>query len=220
MKKARKASYMFVRLRRKRRTDKSEFEKESNNMIIPKEFEKYQEFPEDCPRYDKNNPDYRCSVDCDKTNYRKNKAKEEVGKGSKSIYEIFNLVTLFLCEMGIESRCIIIDGLDILKTINYEHIRCLYNLNQPSDIIWMRFTTDGYLGVVASSNDINFEYGTTSGKIIRSVGKQWDEKKIIIVPLPGIKGRQERLLVEKMIGNYLRDKKVSIIDLYSHNLGE
>lgn len=105
-------------------------------------------------------------------------------------------------------------------TINYEHIKHLYKLERQSDIVWMRFTTHGYLGVVASSNDINFDYNTNSGKIIKSVNKEWDKKKIIIVPLPKIAGRRERLQIEKMIGNYLSDNKVPIIDLYSHNLGE
>lgn len=45
-------------------------------MIIPEEFKKYTDIPVDCPKYDKSNPDYRCSVVYDKSNYRKNKAKE------------------------------------------------------------------------------------------------------------------------------------------------
>lgn len=189
-------------------------------MVIPKEFEKYKELPKDCPKYDKNNPDYRCSVDYDKSNYRKTKAKEEADKEKVSIVEICNLTNSFLNKIGVESRCILIDGLDILMTINYEHIRRTYKLERQSDIVWMRFTTDGHLGVVASSNDINFDYDTNSGKIIKSVNKKWDEKKIIIAPLPEIAGRQERLLIEKMIGNYLSDNGVPIIDLYSHNLGK
>jgi hypothetical protein len=89
-----------------------------------------------------------------------------------------------------------------------------------NDIVWMKFTIDGYLGVVASSNDIDFNYNTNSGKLIKSVNKKWDKNRIIIVPFPNIKGRDERVMIEKMIGNYLSDNKVPIIDLYSHNLGE
>ena len=70
------------------------------------------------------------------------------------------------------------------------------------------------------SNDINFEYTTNSGKLIKSVDKEWDKNVIIIVPLPNIKSRQERLMIENMIGNYLRDKNIPKIDLYSHNLGK
>ena len=189
-------------------------------MVIPENLNKYKETPNDCPKYDKNNPDYRCSVDYDKSNYRKNIAAEEAKKENVSIFEILNLINLFLTNIEVKSKCILIDGLDILMTVNYEHIKRQYGLGSQSDIVWMRFTTDGYLGVVASSNDINFNYETNSGKIIKSVNKEWDKNKIIIVPLPNIKGRKERLLIEKMIGNYLSDNNVPVIDLYSHNLGE
>lgn len=166
-------------------------------MVIPKEYDKYKETPKEYPKYDKNNPDYRCSVDYDKSNYRINKAAQEAKKERVSISEILSLINLFLKNIKIESKCIVIDGLDILMTVNYEHIRRQYKLNNQSDIVWLRFTTDGYLGVVASSNDINFDYQTNSGKIIRSVNKEWDKNKIIIIPLPKITGRRDRILVEK-----------------------
>lgn len=189
-------------------------------MIIPEGLKKYKEIPVDCPKYDKNNPDYRCSLDYDKSNYRKRKAAEEAKKEKICIFKIIDLVNLFLQEINVNSKCVFIDGLDVLMAVNYEHIKRQYGLNNQSDIVWMRFTTDGYLGVVASSNDINFEYTTNSGKLIKSVDKEWDKNVIIIVPLPNIKSRQERLMIENMIGNYLRDKNIPIIDLYSHNLGK
>lgn len=82
--------------------------------------------------------------------------------------------------------------------------------------IWLRFPNDGYLGVVGSSNDINFDKDTNSYKIIKYSGCEWDENRIIIIPLPEIKNREERELVEKMVGNYLLDNGVPIIDKYSH----
>lgn len=197
-----------------------EFEEVVRIMVIPEHLNKYKETPNDCPKYDRNNPDYRCSVDYDKTNYRKNKAKQEITKEKVSVFEILNLINSFLNDLEVKSNCILIDGLDILMTVNYEHIKRQYELDSQSDVVWMKFTTDGYLGVVASSNDINFDYNTTSGKLIKSVNKEWDKNRIIIVPLPNIKGRNERVMIEKMIGNYLSDNKVPIIDLYSHNLGE
>lgn len=198
----------------------SEFDEVSRIMVIPENFKKYKETPNDCPKYDKNNPDYRCSLDYDKTNYRKNKAADEATKEKVSVFEIINLINSFLNNIEVKSNGILIDGLDILMNVNYEHIKRQYKLNSQSDIVWMRFTIDGYLGVVASSNDINFSYNTNSGKLIKSVNKEWDKNRIIIVPLPNIKGRHERVMIEKMIGNYLSDNKVPIIDLYSHNLGE
>lgn len=130
------------------------------------------------------------------------------------------MINIFLAEFGQQNKCIFIDGLDILMTVNYEHIKRQYRLNNQADIVWMKFTTDAYLGVVASSNDINFNYDNTSGKIIKSINKEWDKNRIIIVPLSNINERQERLLIEKMIGNYLSDNNIPIIDLYSHNLGK
>ena len=189
-------------------------------MVIPENLKQYKETPNDCPKYDKNNPDYRCSVDYDRTNYRKNKAAVEATKEKVSVFKIINLINSFLKDIKVESKSILIDGLDILMTVNYEHIRRQYELNRQSDIVWRKVNTDGYLGVVASSNDINFNYNTNSGKLIKSVNKKWDKNRIIIVPLPNIKGRDERVMIEKMIGNYLSDNKVPIIDLYSHNLGE
>lgn len=141
-------------------------------------------------------------------------------KEKVSVFEILNLINSFLNDIEVKSNGILIEGLDILMTVNYEHIKRRCKLDNQSDIVWMRFTTDGYLGVVASSNDINFDYGTNSRKIITSVNKEWDKNRIIIVPLLNIKGRYERAVVEKMIGNYLSDNNVPIIDLYSHNLGE
>ncbi len=38
----------------------------------------------------------------------------------------------------------------------YKDIKNFYNLKDIRDIVWMKFTRDGFLGVVATSNDINF----------------------------------------------------------------
>lgn len=125
---------------------------------IPAALEKYKETPCDCPKYDKNKPDYRCSVEYDKTNYRKNKAKNEACKSIVKVLDIQNLISEFLAYFNIKNKGILVNGLDILMTINYEQIKRQYNLKKQSDIIWMKFTIDEYLGVVASSNDINFDY--------------------------------------------------------------
>ncbi len=186
-------------------------------MIVPSEYEKYKNIPFDCPKYDEKNPDYRCSIDYDKTNYRKNKATVEAQKERVELSYICKLIDEFLKKVGIESECIIIKGIDILLSINYEVIKRQYKLNCQSDIVWIKFTDDGYLGVVASSNDINFKSNNTSYKLINYVGKKWNENLILIVPLPKI-SYTERLLIEKMLGNYLIDNNIPIIDYYSHNL--
>ena len=185
-------------------------------MIIPNEYKKYKNTSLDCPIYDENNPDYRCSVDCDKTNYRKKQGKAEHDKRKVYYYDICKLIDVFLSKIKIDSECICIKGVDILLLLNYEVIKRQYKLNDQSDMVWLRFTNDGYLGVVGSSNDINFDKDTNSYKIIKYSGCEWDENRIIIIPLPEIKNREERELVEKMVGNYLLDNGVPIIDKYSH----
>lgn len=186
-------------------------------MKIPEEYNEYKITPPDCPIYDKNKPDWRCQPDYDKTNYRKNKGKDEHDNKEKvDYYKICELIEVFLKKMKIPSECIVIKGVDVLLLLNYEVIKRQYNLQRQSDIVWLRFTNDGYLGVVGSSNDINFDKDTNSYKIINHIGCEWDENIIIIIPLPGIKDRCERELIEKMIGNYLIHNKVPIIDYYSH----
>jgi hypothetical protein len=96
----------------------------------------------------------------------------------------------------------------------------------------MKFTTDGYLGVVAAGDDINFgipnnslEYNeknnkgdwkyNTSGIIIHRLRKVWDESFVLIFPIPDI-GDRERRDIECGIGNFLISKGVPILDYYSH----
>jgi hypothetical protein len=189
-------------------------------MLIPEKYKKYTAIPKDCPKYDKSNPDYRCSVIYDRSNYRINTAKTEAQKNTVEISVICKLINDFLKELNIVSKCIFIDNLDILMTLNYEHIKRLYGLTNQSDIVWLRFTSDGFLGTVGSSNDINFDYSHNSGRIIKDIGKEWNKYRITIIPIPSITKREERLLIERMIGNYLLDNNIPILDRYSHCLGD
>lgn len=95
------------------------------------------------------------------------------------------------------------------------------NLDDKKDIVWMKFTIDGYLGVVAATDDMNFSYTNTSGKIIRSLGKNWDENLLMVFPLvksPWNRNILNRHLIESGIGNYLIFKNIPILDFYSHNI--
>ncbi|UWH02894.1 hypothetical protein [Corynebacterium silvaticum] len=90
------------------------------------------------------------------------------------------------------------------------------------DMVWMKFTKDGYLGVVAMSNDINFnmpepgQTANTSGIIIRELGKEWDKSFVLVFPLINFPEGMERGSIETEIGNFLIDKGVPILDFYSH----
>lgn len=97
----------------------------------------------------------------------------------------------------------------------------------------MKFTTDQYLGVVATSNDVNVnmpnsseEYNLkkpnnkwfykTSGIIIHSLGKKWNKDYVLIFPLKNLPKDLSRHDVEKYVGDYLIEKDVPILDYYSH----
>lgn len=43
------------------------------------------------------------------------------------------------------------------KCIDYDKIQQKFQLNDRRDLVWMKFTRDGYLGVVAVSDDVNFD---------------------------------------------------------------
>ncbi|QPK80858.1 hypothetical protein G7Y41_07330 [Schaalia sp. ZJ405] len=94
------------------------------------------------------------------------------------------------------------------------------------DLVWMKFTADGFLGVVAASNDVNFDIPeeeeedvrqrTTAGIIVHSLGKSWNRQFILKFPLIGIPKCLTRDDIENGIGNYLIARGVPILDVYSH----
>ena len=102
--------------------------------------------------------------------------------------------------------------------VKYDIIKKEFQLKYPSDIIWMKFTTNQHLGVVAKSFDINFSLDNTSGKLVKGIGEGWDSSFVFIFPLTGdILNKCSKDEIEIAIGNYLISKGVPIIDFYSHN---
>lgn len=106
----------------------------------------------------------------------------------------------------------------------YDIIKNKFNLGKPSDIIWIKFTTKGHVGVFAKSFDINFDRKTSNGKpissivLVEEVGETWDKSFVMIFPMTSeILGNRSVGDLELGIENYLIDKKVPIIDFYSHN---
>ena len=113
-----------------------------------------------------------------------------------------------------------------------------YGLKDPMDIVWLKFTKpvnynkNGYLGVVATGNDINFDIPpdaesydkklnnkyvyNSSGILVHHVNMEWDSSFVLMIPLHNIPNGHTRYDIEKAIGNYLIEKEVPIIDFYSH----
>lgn len=100
----------------------------------------------------------------------------------------------------------------------YAVIQEHFKLSSQKNIVWLKFTQDGYVGVVGSSDDINHSYENTSGKIIQMVQKSWDTSNVFIFPITSAMTKYKtRNEIETGIGQYLIDKGVPILDHYSHN---
>ncbi len=101
----------------------------------------------------------------------------------------------------------------------YDIIKRKFKLEYSSNIVWLKFTTNGFLGVVAKSFDINFNNNNSSGKLVRLVGEEWDDSFVLIFPITNeMLGKKYSIgEIELAIGKYLIYNGVPIIDYYSHN---
>lgn len=163
------------------------------------------------------------------SDFRFNKAKSQAELKPESVERIIELTKYFLKRLNLESEShICID----LKDVDYSKIKLDYELHDARDIVWMKFTEDGYLGVVAMSNDINYDIPeqdefqdlttlkkkrNSSGIIIQKLNKKWNEEFVLIFPIKSKDGKISRSDIECGIGNYLIYNRVPILDFYSHN---
>ena len=101
----------------------------------------------------------------------------------------------------------------------YDKIKETFNLEFPSNIVWIKFTKKGHVGVIAKSFDINFKMDNSSGKLIKEVGDEWNDSFVFIFPLTReiIGNYRSTAEIELAIGQYLVEKEIPIIDFYSHN---
>ncbi|WP_125596068.1 hypothetical protein [Lapidilactobacillus achengensis] len=116
--------------------------------------------------------------------------------------------------------------------LDYNAIKRDNDLNAVNHIVWLKFTMDKFLGVVASGNDCNFDIPpdpanyndpgrqsrwqyNTSGILIDQLGKKWDERLLVVFPLPGITNKSKSA-IDRGIGQYLLKHDVPILDYYSH----
>ena len=170
--------------------------------------------------------------------YRVKEAMKQAEMNPTNKEDVIRFTNEFLQLMGIKS----VDNPEV-KYPNaklaypdfYQKIQKDYELKDTRDIIWMKFTRDGYLGVVAVSNDINFDIPTafyqynykfkgredgwiynTSGIIVHMLGKVWDESFVLVFPLCNKPDSFKRGDIERGVGNFLIDKGVPILDYYGH----
>lgn len=164
---------------------------------------------------------------------RFDKAEEQAELRSKKIQEIIDYTNEFLELIEIDSTLNPIVESESFDNKFYKKIKEKNNLKDERDIIWMKFTEDGFLGVVATSNDINFQVPNnlsqykeksshnkwkynTSGIIIHHLNKQWDKSFVLIFPIKKNSKNLKRGDIERGLGNYLIKKEVPIPDFFSH----
>ena len=185
------------------------------------------------PPYDDKN--YRASVHYG-SRYRFEKAEAQAALPPVDVEKIISLVNAFLGAAGV----LPVESPRVSNPleIDYPQVKRAYGLADKRDIVWMKFTEDGYLGVVASGDDINFdipkdasEYDirvkkengrkdwlhNTSGILIHKLKKKWDTSFVLMFPLSKIPNEYTRHDLERGIGNYLIESDVPILDFYSHN---
>lgn len=151
--------------------------------------------------------------------FRVKVANQQAEMKQVDIEKIKDYVNEYLNALNVSHDFIIVNLKENpIKWGFYTDIKNNNNLSDKGDIVWFKFTKDGYLGVVASSNDINFSYKNTSGKILKFLEKEWDDTKVVIIPLKFKDNTLNRQMVESGIGNYLISKDVPILDYFSHNL--
>lgn len=175
---------------------------------------------------------------------RYNKALEESKKNVVPIETIIKYVNELLKAVGIPS---VNNPIMNPSEVDYQSLKKEFELDDERDIIWIKFTNCGFIGVVATSNDINFdippcnsaydekvrkynEYSkkdecvwkyNSSGILLHKLEMEWDESFILVFPLKKLKENctYTRHDIEMAIGNYLIEQNVPIIDYYSHYIG-
>ena len=171
---------------------------------------------------------------------RYNKAVMQSKMEPVPVEEIIEIIKKFLSDIGITTSENPVMNNPL--SINYRKIKEQYQLEDQRDIVWLKFTQDGYLGVVATSDDINFDIPNskddydkkhkvfnkytqkyeeqwiynTSGILVHKLNKSWDKSFVLLFPLKGITHEYKRGDIERAIGNLLIEKNVPILDYYSH----
>ena len=173
-------------------------------------------------------------------------AKQQLKIPTVDINRIIQLTNCFIEVYGLD----VYNGDNIVKTVNLDLTEFnkktkerYKGITSEHDIIWMKFACNR-VGVVACSNDINFdipatknEYDeinftksgkkkgwkhNTSGILVHSVNLKWDDSFFLVFPLLGLpegnEGKKQRHNIETGIGNNLISNHVPIIDYYSHRI--
>jgi len=148
-------------------------------------------------------PNCTLRLDMAKQQFEMAKSQKEM----KGIKDIENLVNEFLDELDLDRVDNPIRELkdEVLNAKFYKDLFC-HEMGDCRDIVWIKFTQEGHVGVVAKGADINFCYPpnefryhdkevmssgrevpvyNTSGIIIHRLGLRWNTDKVLVFPLTG-----------------------------------
>lgn len=168
--------------------------------------------------------DPRCSVR-GKSSYRFEEAEEQARRKPVPVKDMIKYVNEFLKGIGMQ----VIEEPTVSFAQDKDLDTQLKEVNEQcsNNIVWMKFTADGFCGVVASSNDINFnipqseddyKISNSAGILLHKLGKTWDTSFVLVFPLNIPIGYTYTIGdIESGIGNYLISRDVPILDYYSHN---
>ncbi|MEG0836213.1 MAG: hypothetical protein RR413_12305 [Christensenellaceae bacterium] len=204
-------------------------------------YEKYLQSPPDMPTGEKTSVRYGCSYRIEAARKQALLDAPDIAHVVNCVNEALGLCGIqAVPKPVVESFCIDAEGYPL---IDYEAIKKGYGLADVGDIVWIKLDEQGFPIVVAVSDDIYFgtppassaEYGeriivrnssgsekeiplhTTHSIITHALSRKVDESKVLIFPLRSIPEPLRRGDVEQIIGNYLVECGVPLLDLYSHN---
>lgn len=161
---------------------------------------------------------------------RLDKAREQAQLQPTPVEKVVDLIVMFLGRVGIKTEPLEIPSSRI-RDIDYRTIAARYQLKDARDLVWIKIASNGAVGVVATSADINLQLPShpadydkrgsngwvynTAGIIVHKLGLSW-LPFVIVFPLPHIPEGYTRHDIEHAVGNYLIEKHVPILDYYSH----
>ena len=161
-------------------------------------------------------------------NERVKKGQDELKKTAVEKSEVLGIISECLKKKGIDGEALLIEPAS--KNIDYKKIMDTYKTNGEGHIVWVQFVNSGHVAVVGAGKDIGFPKNEIKGtwSILSKLSDvEWDTKNLIIVPVKGLDNKSNGLKnvknilkcrngVEHCIGEYLIEKKVPILNYYSH----
>lgn len=119
------------------------------------------------------------------------------------------------------------------KLVKYDDVPSYESMPRDKDrgcvsLIFIQFSRirgGECIAVVGAGKDIGFSDQSVTGKILKGIGAEWDRDELIILPINNLESVSvakaknvfgSRNAIEHYIGEYLLEKKMPILNMYSH----